>query len=120
MAILHSVLLSRLHNAMVTSVDLHAAESIAVDAALIEAAGLQVHEKIEVFNVSTGARFSLPLSSRAKNSGEIAIHGAAAHLAKAGDVLTLAAWGQVKSKALKKHVPVLLQLDEKNRVVVQR
>ena len=117
MATLHTVLLSRIHNAMVTRVDLHAPEGIALDPVLMEAAGLQVNEKIEVFNISTGARFSLPLISAPKNSGDVVIHGAAAHLAKAGELVTLAAWGQLKSKALKKHVPRLIQVNEKNRVL---
>ncbi len=116
MAALHTVLLARLDRVMVTQSDVQKPEALMLDAALLQVMEVAEAEKLEVYNVSSGARFSLPVFAVAADSGDAIVHGAAAHLAKPGDLLTLAAWGLLKPKARKKHLPRLVTLGPENRL----
>ena len=52
------MLKSKLHRATVTDADLHYEGSISIDEHLMEAADLFPYEKVDIYNVSNGERFS--------------------------------------------------------------
>ena len=84
-----TMLKSKIHQAMVTGVFPDYPGSLAVDSELIEEAGLLPHEKILVANLENGERFETYVIPAQKDSGEIALNGAAAHKGKRGDLLVI-------------------------------
>lgn len=114
---LRQVLLGTIHHAIVTRTDLEGVEALSVDRALLEAAGLADHERVEVCVVGSGARFSSVVVPAGRDTGEVAVQGAAAHAARPGDLVTVSVFGWVRPKALAQHVPRLVRVDDQNRPV---
>ena len=48
----------KIHRATVTEADLHYEGSISIDLDLVEAAGFLINERVEIYNIDTGARFA--------------------------------------------------------------
>jgi aspartate 1-decarboxylase len=110
------LLKSKIHRGTVTKSDLNYEGSIAVDAALLEAADIQPFEAVHVWNVTNGSRlqtYALPVE---RGGGEICLNGAAARLAQTGDLVIIAsfAWMDVKEAATAK--PKLVFVDAKNHI----
>jgi aspartate 1-decarboxylase len=108
------MLKAKLHRARVTHACLHYEGSITVDRDLLKTAGILPFEQVEVYNVTNGSRFTTYAIEGAP--GEITINGAAAHLAKAGDRVIICAFCEMAPEEAKAHRPVILLLDEGNRV----
>ena len=53
-----TMLKCKVHRATVTECDLHYEGSISIDETLIEAAGLLVNERVEIYNIDNGERFA--------------------------------------------------------------
>lgn len=111
-----TMLHSKLHRARVTHSELHYNGSIGIDRSLIESAGMLVGQQVDVLNVNTGARFTTYAIQEPAGSGHIGIYGAAAHLAKPGDVVIIIAYAQMTPEEAAKYKPKVLILDEKNQV----
>jgi len=84
-----TLLKSKLHRALVTSVSPDYSGSLSIDRSLMEAAGFLNHEKILVGNITNGERFETYCIPAPAGSGEIALNGAAAHKGKPGDLLVI-------------------------------
>ena len=110
-------LLGKIHRASVTRADLDYVGSITIDVALMEAAGLLENEKIDVYDVTNGARLSTYVIPGRRGSGEIGINGAAAHLVKRGDLVILANYGWMTDEEAARHRPRVVHVDAKNRIV---
>ncbi len=72
------LLKSKIHRATVTCSDLDYEGSIAVDAALLEAADIQPFEAVHVWNLANGSRLQTYAVPAGRGSGEICLNGAAA------------------------------------------
>lgn len=83
------VLKSKIHRVSVTEANLNYVGSITIDEALIEAAGLIAGEKVQIVNNNNGARLETYVIKGERNSGVIALNGAAARLAQVGDILII-------------------------------
>lgn len=79
------LLRSKIHRATVTEARLDYEGSITIDADLIDGCGMWVGEKVTVAVIETGARFETYVLPGERGSGIIALNGAAARLASAGD-----------------------------------
>ena len=66
-----TMLKAKLHRATVTECDLHYEGSISIDRKLIEAAGLLVNERVEIYNIDNGERFATYVIEGKKGSGVI-------------------------------------------------
>lgn len=108
------MLKAKLHRARVTQACLHYEGSITVDRDLLKAAGIIPYEQVEVYNVTNGSRFTTYAIEG--SPGEITINGAAAHLAKAGDLVIICAYAEMDPAEAKAHKPVILLLDESNKI----
>jgi len=106
----------KIHRVRLTKVDIDYEGSISIDKNLMDAAGLQVNEAVNVWNVSTGARLETYVIEAPRGSGEIGLNGAAARGASVGDVVILAAWCWLDSKEDFK--PAVVFVDEGNRAKV--
>jgi len=80
---------SKIQNAVVTESQLEYEGSLGIDARLMRAADMIPYEKVHLYNVTNGERFSTYLIEEAEGSGKVAIYGAAAHKAGPGDVVII-------------------------------
>jgi aspartate 1-decarboxylase len=113
---LRHFLLGKLHRATVTRADLHYVGSITIDQDLMEAAGLLENEKIDIYDVTNGARLSTYVIPGVRGSGEIGINGAAAHLVRPGDLVILASYGWMTAEEAALHPPRVVHVDARNRI----
>jgi aspartate 1-decarboxylase len=114
---LRHFLTGKIHRAKVTRADVDYVGSVTVDARLMEAAGFLENERVDIYDVTNGARLSTYVIPGAVGSGEIGINGAAAHLVKAGDLVILASYGWMTSDEAALQRPRVVHVDASNRIV---
>lgn len=114
---LRHFLLGKIHRAKVTRADIDYVGSVTVDVRLMEAAGFLESEKVDIYDVTNGARLSTYVIPGVAGSGEIGINGAAAHLVKAGDLVILASYGWMTAEQAAIHRPRVVHVDAANRIV---
>lgn len=107
------MLRGKIHRATVTQTRLDYEGSITVDIELLDKAGIWVGEKVYIANVTNGARFETYAMEGERNSGIVALNGAAAHLCDAGDKIIIMGYELTDEPIRAKVVTV----DEKNRAV---
>jgi len=115
--VLRHFLLGKIHRATVTRADLHYVGSITIDPVLMEAAGLLENEKIDIYDITSGARLATYVIPGTRGSREIGINGAAAHLVKPGDLVILASYGWMTAEVAATHLPRVVHVDAHNRIV---
>ncbi|MBK9586373.1 MAG: aspartate 1-decarboxylase [Alphaproteobacteria bacterium] len=111
-----TLLKAKLHRATITRADLDYEGSITIDANLLEKSGILPHEQVDVLDITNGARLTTYAIPGPRNSGEIGINGAAAHLVKPGDLVIICAYAQMDAQEARNFHPSILLLDEKNRI----
>ncbi|MDH4226520.1 MAG: aspartate 1-decarboxylase [Deltaproteobacteria bacterium] len=112
----YTMLKCKIHRATVTDANVNYEGSIAVDKTLLETSGILEFEKVEIYNITNGNRFQTYAIEAPSGSGTISINGAAAHLAKPGDIIIIAAYAVMEEVEARRHKPVLVYVDEKNAV----
>jgi aspartate 1-decarboxylase len=110
------VLRAKIHRITVTERNIHYEGSLTLDAALMEAAGMAPFEKVDVYNVNSGSRFSTYVIKGKKGSACCCVNGAAAHLTDPGDLLIVASYGILDDAEVGGHEPVIVLVDSKNRI----
>lgn len=110
-----TLLKGKIHRATVTGALLDYEGSISIGPELIEAAGFLPWEKVDIYNVNTGARFSTYVI--VGKQAEVCLNGAAARLVQAGDLVIICAFAQMDQAEAAKHVPRVVLVDGKNRPV---
>jgi aspartate 1-decarboxylase len=115
-----TMLKSKLHRVRVTHAELHYEGSCAIDEALLEAADIREYQQIEIYNVTNGERFTTYAIRGERDSGIISVNGAAAHKAKPGDIIIIAAYALYNELELLKYAPQLVYVDEHNRIIDRR
>jgi len=109
-----TMLKSKIHRATVTGPDMNYEGSIAIDRKLIEAANLLEFERVDIYNINSGARFSTYVILG--DEGEISLNGAAARLVQPGDLVIIASYAEYEENELKAHNPKIVFVDEKNKI----
>jgi len=112
-----TLLKSKIHRATVTEADLDYLGSIAIDPLLMAAADLVEHERVEIYNITNGERLATYAIPGRRGAGEICINGAAAHKARAGDLVIIASYAEYDEAELAGHEPRLVFVDDANRIV---
>ena len=110
------MLKSKLHRATVTDADLHYEGSITIDEGLMEAADFLPFEKVSIYDVSNGERFSTYVIRGKRDSGVICLNGAAARKVSRGDLIIIASYVLVDDADAAQWSPRCVLLDEKNRI----
>jgi aspartate 1-decarboxylase len=110
-----TLLKSKLHRAMVTSVSPDYSGSLSIDRSLMEAAGFLNHEKILVGNITNGERFETYCIPAPAGSGEIALNGAAAHKGKPGDLLVILTFISLEPEEAAAWDPRLIIIEAANK-----
>ena len=114
---LRQILLSKLHRATVTECDINYNGSISIDEDLLDLSGMKEFERVDVFNINNGARFSTYVILGKRGSGEIGINGAAARLAQPGDKVIIVNYGMLEDHEITSHKPNIVVLDDRNKVL---
>jgi aspartate 1-decarboxylase len=110
------MLKSKLHRGIVTDANLHYEGSITIDEGLMEAADILPYEKVAIYNVSNGERFTTYAITGGRGSGVLCLNGAAARRASKGDIIIIATYVMVDESSVKGWVPKCVLLDKKNAI----
>jgi aspartate 1-decarboxylase len=105
------MLRSKIHKAHVTEAKLTYIGSISVDEELIKKAGFWPYEKVLVVSNTSGARLETYIIKAPKNSGQIIMNGAAAHLIKQGEEIIIMGF-ELTAKKIK---PKKVLVDKNNK-----
>jgi aspartate 1-decarboxylase len=114
------MLKSKLHRVHVTHAELHYEGSCAIDDDLLDAADIREYQQIDIYNITNGERFTTYAIRAQRGSGIISVNGAAAHKANPGDILIIASYAMYNEIELQKYHPLLVYVDEYNRIIAQR
>lgn len=114
---MHRIMLaSKIHRAVAQEVNLDYEGSITVDEEILNAVGVLPYQQVQVYNLSTGARFETYAVAGEAGSGKIVVNGAAARLVHRGDLLIIATYGLIEEARAAEHKPKIVLLDEQNRI----
>jgi aspartate 1-decarboxylase len=111
------MLKSKIHRARVTSLNIDYEGSITIDKKLMEEADILAYEQTEVLNLNNGARFITYAIPGKRGSGQICLNGAAARLAKKGDIIIILSYCQVEDSEAVSFMPKLVYVDNKNALL---
>jgi len=107
-----NMLKGKLHSGAVTQCDLHYEGSVSIDMDLLDASGILPHERVDIWNVTNGARIQTYAIEAPRGSKTIGVNGAAA-----GDRVIIAAFAHVEAEKARQHAPMVVLLDETNAQV---
>ena len=111
---------SKLHRVHVTHSEPDYEGSVAIDGKLLDAADIREYERIEVYNLKNGERFSTYAIRAEDGSGVISVNGAAAHKADPGDIVIICAYAEYEERELVNFRPRLVYVDTHNRITHTR
>lgn len=109
-----NMLKSKLHSATVTQCDLHYEGSVSIDLDLLEASGILPNERVDIWNVTNGARIATYAIVAPRGSNAIGINGAAARHFALGDKVIIASFAHVDAEEARQHKPTVVLLDDSN------
>jgi aspartate 1-decarboxylase len=118
--ILVHLLKSKIHRAYVTAASLDYEGSLTIDREFMEKVGLFPYEKILCSNLANGARFETYAIPGDPASGQIILNGAAAHLGKPGDRITIMSFTEIDSFEADGWHPRVIVLGENNLILNER
>ena len=113
---LRAFLRSKIHRATVTHVDIEYEGSLSLDEDMMTAAGLWLFERIDVWNVSNGERFSTYIIRGEKGSRQVGVYGAAGRKVKVGDMIIIAAYACIEDGEVEYFTPKIVLMEEGNRI----
>ena len=115
-----TLLRAKLHRVHCTHSELNYEGSVAIDGRLLDIADIREYERIDVYNLENGERFSTYAIRAEEGSGMISVNGAAAHKAKIGDILIICSYAIIEEKELAAFKPRLVYVDERNSITHTR
>ena len=107
-----NVLKSKIHRVTVTEADLEYIGSITIDEALMEASNIIENEKVDIYNITNGERFSTYAIKGERGSGVIGINGAAAHKAPVGSLIIIASYAMMDMDEAREWHPTVIFPDK--------
>ncbi len=111
-----TMLKSKIHRARVTEACVEYEGSITIDSRLLEEADMLLYERVDIFNVSNGERFSTSIIEGERDSGVICLNGAAARKVSVGDLVIICTFVDMENEECRGHKPKCVFVDERNRI----
>jgi aspartate 1-decarboxylase len=108
------VLKSKIHRVKITEANLHYIGSITIDEALMDAANLIEHEKVQVVDIESGARLETYVIRGTRGSGMICMNGPAARAVQVGDTVIIMAFATLSTEEAKTFKPAVIFPKEDN------
>ena len=108
---------SKIHRAIVTDSNLNYEGSISIDKILMEKSNIFQYEKVDIYNINNGERFSTYVVSEKEYSGIICLNGAAARKVSVGDLIIIASYIYIETPFVGTIKPVtIVNVDSKNQI----
>jgi aspartate 1-decarboxylase len=110
------MLKAKLHGARVTQCDLNYEGSVSIDQDLLDASGILPHERVDIWNVTNGARIYTYAIEAPRGSKTIGVNGAAARFFQVGDQVIIAAFASVEAEKARNYHPTVVIVNPDNTV----
>lgn len=111
-----TLLKGKIHRAVVTQAELEYVGSITIDEQLMEAAGIQEYERVQVVDLDNGQRLETYAIAGERKSGVICLNGAAARLVQPGDRVIIMAYALMQPEEVRTFRPKVVFVDSLNRI----
>lgn len=108
------ILKSKIHRVKITEANLHYIGSITIDEALMEAANLLEHEKVQIVDIENGSRIETYVIRGTRGSGMICLNGPAARRVHVGDTIIIMSYATMDFEAARTHKPIVIFPNENN------
>lgn len=105
---------SKLHQMKVTEADLHYEGSITIDKELLDKAGILPYEKVQVVNITNGARLETYTIPGDAGSRICCLNGAAARKTQVGDRIIVISYAEMTPEEAESFKPRVVIVDEDN------
>ena len=102
------VLKSKIHRVKITEANLHYIGSITIDEALMEAANLLEHEKVQIVDIENGTRLETYVIKGTRGSGMICMNGPAARAVQVGDTIIIMSFATMDFEEAKTFKPSVI------------
>ncbi len=106
---------SKLHRATVTEADLNYVGSVTIDADLMDLADILPHERVQVVDITNGARLETYAIAGEPGGGDLCLNGAAARLVQPGDTVIVISYAVYSDEEARAHEPTVVLCDADNR-----
>ncbi len=110
------VCMAKIHRATVTEADLNYVGSITIDEALLEQSGIRPFQMVNITNVSNGVLWQTYVIAGRKGRGDVCLNGPPARHFQPGDKVIVIAEAYIDPSELKELNPVVVFVDDKNKV----
>lgn len=104
----------KIHLAQVTEANVAYEGSLTLDRDLMDAAGLERHQRVLVANATNGSRLETYVIEGERGSGVVCLNGAAAHHGQPGDRVIVMAFCALTAEQAAVHEPVVVRVAEGN------
>jgi aspartate 1-decarboxylase len=108
-----TILKARLENATVTRSEHPNPGAILIDQDVLDAAGILVGEKVDIYNARTGQSQSAPVASAPRGGRSFIFEGEQTQI---GDRITITAWTMMHEAEAEHFDPVIIAFNDNNRV----
>lgn len=105
---------SKLHQMRVTEANLHYEGSITIDRELLDEAGILPYEKVQVVNITNGARLETYTIPGESGSRVCCLNGAAARKTQVGDRVIIISYAEMEPEEARDFKPRVVVVDENN------
>jgi len=110
------MLRAKVHRITVTERNVEYEGSLTLGAEMMKACDMLPYERVDVYDLDNGNRFSTYLIEGRSGSGDCCVNGAAAHLVEQGDKLIVCAYAVVDEAEARGHRPTVVLVGERNRI----
>ncbi len=114
------MLKGKIHRARLTRCDIDYEGSLEIDIDYLNQAGILPYERILVVNATNGNRLETYAIPGPAGSGVFCLNGAAAHLGRVNDIVTIMCFALFTEEEATDFLPKVIVLDEKNNIVARR
>ena len=116
MATTREMLRAKIHRITVTERNVEYEGSLTLDSDLMQACDMLPYERVDVYDIGNGSRFSTYLIEGSPGGGECCVNGAAAHLVELGDKLIVCAYAAVEESEVRDHRPKVVLVTDDNSI----
>ena len=107
---------SKIHRARVTEANIDYEGSVTVDADLLDEADIIEYERVEIYNITNGERFTTYTIRGEPGSGIICLNGAAARKATVNDLIIICSYVVMDDSELENYKGRTVLVDGNNKV----
>lgn len=116
-SVYREMVVGKIHRATVTGADIDYVGSVSVDIDLLERADIYLGQKVDVVDVTNGARLSTYTIAAPAGSGVVQLNGAAARLVNRGDLVIIIGYASMPEEIARTRTPAIVHVDGDNKIV---